>query len=178
MSLFGKVVDFLSGGIGEKIVDTVKDYFPPKLSESERLKLEEVIRKASREHELKLLQLAQEEQALFDQRIREMEGTAKDLQKFGKLGEIVVFLRGMQRPIWGFFVLYLDYAVFMQNKWPNAATTEIAKDVGLDFQSAFWMINFLVLGFLFGERAMRNVLPLLQRKMGGNNDSAESGAKG
>jgi len=93
MAFFGKVVEFHSGGIGEKIVDTVKDYFPPKLSESERMKLEEVIRKAAREHELQLLSLAQQEQQQFDDRIREMEGTAKDLQQFGKLGELVVFLR-------------------------------------------------------------------------------------
>lgn len=177
MAFFGKVVEFLSGGIGEKIVDTVKDYFPPKLSESERMKLEEVIRKAAREHELQLLTLAQQEQQQFDDRIREMEGTAKDLQQFGKLGELVVFLRGMQRPIWGFFVLYLDYAVFVQNKWPTVEIEQAAGSVGLDFQSAFWMINFLVLGFLFGERAMRNVLPLLQKRIGGA-ATAESDAKG
>lgn len=177
MSLFGKVVDFLSGGIGEKIVDTVKDYFPPKLTESERMKLEEVIRKAAREHELQLLNLAQQEQQMFDDRIREMEGTAKDLQQFGRLGEVVVFLRGMQRPIWGFFVLYLDYAVFVQNKWPTVSIQNATESVGLDFQSAFWMINFLVLGFLFGERAMRNVLPLLQKRLGGS-APAETEAKG
>lgn len=166
MSLFAKVIDFVSGGVGEKIIDTVKEYFPPSMSEGERIKIEEAIRKSAREHEEKLLKLAQEEQALFDQRVKEMEGTAKDLQQFGIVGQIVVFLRGLQRPIWGFFVLFLDYKVFIENTWPTAKVAEGVQGTGLDFQSAFWIINFLVLGFLFGERAMRNVLPLLQQKMG------------
>lgn len=172
MSFFGKVVDFLSGGVGEKIIDAVQDYFPAKLSEGERMKLEEAIRKAARKHELKLIELAQLEQQAFDDRIKEMEGTAKDLQQFGVFGQLVVLLRGMQRPIWGFFVLYLDYAVFIQNKWPTVDIDKTASQVGLDFQSAFWIINFLVLGFLFGERAMRNVLPLIQKRMGMANAAA------
>jgi len=28
-------------------------------------------------------------------------------------------------------------------------------------ESALWVINFLVLGFLFGERAVQNVAPLI-----------------
>lgn len=177
MSFFTKIMNIVSGGVGEKIVDTVKEYFPPSLSEGERMKLEEAIRKSAREHEETLLKLAQEEQAQFDQRIREMEGTAKDLEQFGVVGKIIVFLRGLQRPIWGFFVLYLDYQVFIRNKWPDVAMTQGAQANGLDFQSAFWIINFLVLGFLFGERAMRNVLPLLQQKMGGKPDATTT-AKG
>ena len=53
--------------------------------------------------------------------------------------------------------------------------------MGLDVQSVFWVINFLVLGFLFGERAMRNILPLLQQRMGGaatGTAGAQSQAKG
>jgi hypothetical protein len=177
MSFFTKVLDFVGGGVGETIVNTVKEYFPPSLSEGERLKLEEAIRKSARQHEETLLKLAQEEQALFDQRMREMEGTAKDLEKFGVIGKIVVFMRGLQRPIWGFFVLYLDYQVFIQNKWPTVSMSQTAQANGLDFQSAFWIINFLVLGFLFGERAMRNVLPLIQQKMG-NQSGSTTQAKG
>lgn len=173
MSFFGKVIDFLGGGVGETIVDTVKDYFPPKLSDAERMQIEEAIRQAARDHELQLIQLAQAEQQAFDQRTQQMEGTAKDLQQFGMLGKLVVFLRGMQRPIWGFFVLYLDYQVFIEGTWPAVGGGEAGKGatdntMALSFESAFWMINFLVLGFLFGERAMRNVVPLLQKKLGQN----------
>lgn len=172
MSFFGKIMNYLSGGVGDKIVDTVKDYFPPKMGEAERMQIEEAIRKTAREHELKLIELAQAEQQSFEDRIKEMEGTAKDLQRFGFLGNLVVFLRGMQRPIWGFFVLYLDYSVFIAGKWPTGMESG-TESLGLDLESAFWMINFLVLGFLFGERAMRNVLPLLQQKLGANAGKAE-----
>lgn len=183
MSFFGKVIDFLGGGVGETIVDTVKDYFPPRMSDAERMQIEEAIRQAAREHELQLIQLAQAEQQAFDQRTQQMEGTAKDLQQFGTLGKLVVFLRGMQRPIWGFFVLYLDYQVFINGKWPTVANEASnigeqgagAANMALSFESAFWMINFLVLGFLFGERAMRNVVPLLQKKLGQNSANSYPG---
>jgi hypothetical protein len=32
-------------------------------------------------------------------------------------------------------------------------------------ESALWVINFLVLGFLFGERAVQNVAPLIAEIM-------------
>lgn len=168
MSLFSKITNFLSGGIGEKIVDTVKEYFPPKLTEAERMRIEEAIRQSARHHELQLIDLAQKEQQEFDQRVRDLEGTAKDLQQFGWIGKIVIFLRGLQRPIWGFFVLILDYNIFSGNwKFSDMQTVkEAAESVPLDLQSAFWVINFLVLGFLFGERAMRNVVPLFKQRMG------------
>jgi hypothetical protein len=141
------------------------------------MKLEEAIRQTARQHELQLVALAQQEQQAFDDRIKEMEGTAKDLQQFGWLGKIVIFLRGMQRPLWGFFVLYLDYMVFIGNKWPTVGMQQGPENVGLDFKSAFWIINFLVLGFLFGERAMRNVLPLIQQRLG-KTGSGQPAAKG
>lgn len=156
MSLFSKIVDFISGGIGEKIVDTVKDYFPPKMSEEEKRNLEAAIRQATREHELKLLEITQQQQEEFNSRIIEMEGTAKDLNQSGWLGRIVIFLRGAQRPLWGYLVLYMDIMVF-SGYW---------KIQDEQLQSAFWVINLLVLGFLFGERAVRNVMPLLQKKFG------------
>ena len=169
MSFFDKVIEFVSGGIGEKIVDTVKEYFPPKLTEAERMQLEQVIRQAARQHELQLLALAQEEQIEFTQRIKAMEGTAKDLQAFGVLGKAVVFMRGMQRPVWGFFVLWMDINVF-SGKWKLSSATIMSDGTTLpmSLESAFWLINFLVLGFLFGERAMKNVLPLMHKRFGGN----------
>lgn len=165
MSLLSKITEFVTGGIGEKLIDTVKDYFPPSMTDAQKSEVERVIRQAAREHELQLINLAQQEQALFDERIRDMEGTAKDLNQFGWFGKIIVFLRGAQRPTWGFFVLYLDYQVFVCNKWPTVQIGESANAMGLDFQSAFWLINFLVLGFLFGERALKNLMPLITQAM-------------
>ena len=66
----------------------------------------------------------------------------------------------------------------------NAAETAQRSSVisNLDLQSAFWVINFLVLGFLFGERAMRNVMPFFQRRFQGDTaqtiDETKTGAVG
>ena len=158
-----KVSDFLTGGAGTKILDKVLDQFPDKLSEEERLKLENAVLKATRDHEIRLLEIANEQEAEFSSRLKEMEGTAADLQRFGILGSVIVFLRGLQRPLWGYSVLVLDFMVF-SGQWKLADLVQEVGDnvIGANIESAFWVINLLVLGFLFGERAMRNVLPLIK----------------
>lgn len=100
---------------------------------------------------LALAQLAQEAQAEFNKRIAELEGTASDLTKFGLLGRLVVFVRGCQRPVWGFATLYMDFMWF-SGRWAELSQQQ---------ESAFWIINLLVLGFLFGERAIKNLMPLI-----------------
>lgn len=155
MSLFDKVTNFLSGGIGGKVVDKVLAQFPDKLSEADRADIDAAVTAATREHELKLLDLVKEQEAEFNNRLKEMEGTAKDLEKFGWLGRIVVFLRGCQRPIWGYLTLYMDMMWF-SGKWGKLTQQQ---------ESAFWIINLLVLGFLFGERAIKNLMPLISEMM-------------
>ena len=168
MSIFGKLMDFVSGGVGGKIVDTIAAQFPPDMSEKEKEEMKLVIAKATHEYELELIRLAQQEQAAFDKRVMEMEGTASDLNQAGLLGKTVLFLRGLQRPTWGFAVLYMDFKVF-SGEWNVVQSAQQSGEIvgSLDLQSAFWIINFLVLGFLFGERAMKNVMPFFQARMGG-----------
>ena len=177
MSLFSKITGFLSGGLGKTIVDKVASQFPDKMSESEKAAVEKAIIDAAHAHELELLEKAQQDQESFNLRIRDMEGTTKDLQQFGIIGKIIVFLRGLQRPLWGFGVLYLDFMVF-SGKWDLSQIGSQAPEINstlpnamqesliVNLESAFWVINFLVLGFLFGERAMRNVMPLIRRSQG------------
>ena len=162
-SLFSKVIDFITGGVGSKIVDKVLAQFPDKLSNADRSALERAVSEATREHELKLLELAKEHEEIFNTRVRELEGTASDLQRFGVFGSLVIFLRGLQRPLWGYSVLVLDFMVF-SGKWKlgDLVTSVDGNTIGQNIESAFWVINFLVLGFLFGERAMKNVLPLIK----------------
>ncbi len=81
------------------------------------------------------------------ERIAQLEGTAKDLKSMPIIGRIVLFARGCQRPVWGFFALWLDYKWF--SEWALSQQQ----------QSALIAINILVLGFLFGERAAKNVMP-------------------
>ena len=164
MSVFGKVIDFLGGGIAETIINTATKYFPPSLSDADKKKIEQAIRQSARDHEIKLLEIAHNEQQEFNDRIKEMEGTSGDLIKAGPLGKVIIFLRGAQRPIWGYFVLIMDFMVF-SGKW-DLCSAQGETAVGVDMVSAFWIINLLVLGFLFGERAVRNVLPLIEKKLG------------
>ena len=154
MNIFETLASALGGDIFSKIVDTAKAYFPPSMSDAEKSQAELAILKVKTEAETKLSDATREIQADFEQRIRDMEGTAADLKAIPILGPIVIFLRGMQRPIWGFAVLVMDYFVFAGN-W------HIIPDSRQD--TCFLIINFLVLGFLFGERAMQNLAPLIER---------------
>lgn len=151
MSFLSKVTNFLTGGLGEKIVDGIQAYFPPDMTPEQKAKLELAIQKQSHEREVELLSIAAEQDAEFNSRIKDLEGTAKDLTQFGWLGRIVVFLRGCQRPAWGVLVMYMDIMWF-SGKWDGMTDQQ---------ESALWVINLLVLGFLFGERAVKNVMPLI-----------------
>ncbi|WP_417656173.1 hypothetical protein [Pseudidiomarina aestuarii] len=151
MGFLTKVKNFLTGGLGEKIVEGIQAYFPPSMSESEKANLQLAIKQITHQHEVELQQLAAEQDQEFNDRIRDLEGTARDLTQFGWLGRIVVFLRGCQRPIWGGLVMYID-VMWFSGSWPTMTKQQ---------ESALWIINLLVLGFLFGERAVKNVMPLI-----------------
>jgi hypothetical protein len=154
MNIFSSVKNILGGGggLGGKIVDTIKDYFPPNLSPAEKAALEISIKESAHRIELEVEELAIKADQEFNTRIKEMEGTAGDLQHFGFLGTLIVFLRGALRPIWGYLVIYMDIMVFSK-AW------HIEDDSMMEM--AFLVINILVLGFLFGERAVKNVMPII-----------------
>lgn len=153
MSFLTKVSDFLTGGIGGEIVDAVKSYFPPSMSEQEKAQLAHQIQQAADAKALQAQQLANQAQAEFNTRIKQLEGTASDLKAIPVFGHIVLFLRGTQRPLWGYATLYMDVMVF-SGKWQNLSNQQ---------ESALWVINLLVLGFLFGERAIKNASPVIER---------------
>jgi hypothetical protein len=157
MSLVQKVTDFLAGGTVKTIVDTVKDYFPPSMSEKEKADLSLVINNAAHQREKEILQLANEADREFNQRIKEMEGTAADLKSVPFFGTLIIFLRGTQRPIWGFFTLYADFMVLSK-------TWDITQDPQL--KAMLIVVNVLVLTFLFGERAVKNVMPFIMEFFG------------
>ena len=152
-NLLSKAADFFSGGLGTAIVDTVKDYFPPSMSEKEKSELSMRINEAANKQANEAARIVNEERAEFNNRIKEMEGTASDLKSIPVIGPIVIFLRGCQRPLWGYATLYIDFMVF-SGSWKTLSETQ---------ESALWVINLLVLGFLFGERAVKNIMPLVSQ---------------
>lgn len=152
MGWLSKVGDFLTGGLGDAIVETAKEYFPPDLSPQQKAQIELATKKAAQKQERELIRLNNEQVAEFNTRIKEMEGTASDLKQFGWIGKIVIFLRGLQRPFWGFGTFYLDSRwFFSMNEFTERQ------------ELALVTINILVLVFLFGERALKNISPLIAR---------------
>lgn len=88
--------------------------------------------------------------------IERLAQTTRDLEKIPYFGKAGLFLRGMQRTIWGFSLLYIDLKV-LSGSWQ-------VKE-GSITESTFWLINLLILGFLFGERAAKNIMPMINRRI-------------
>jgi hypothetical protein len=153
MGILDKAIDLFTGGLGDRIVDVVQDYFPPDMSEAEKEKAALAMRQQAHKECIEMAKETYAEREQFNNRIRDLEGTAKDLQQFGWLGSIVLFLRASQRSIWGFMVLWMDIMWF-SGQWDDMSQQQ---------ESALWVINLLVLGFLFGERAIKNVAPLINQ---------------
>lgn len=149
MGFFQKIGAFIGKGFLKDVGDVV-DRFVTTKDEKEEMK--RLMAELVHRQEMELQRFSLEAEQEFNQRITNLEGTAKDLNQAGWIGKMVLFLRGAQRPIWGYFVGFMDFMVF-SGKW-NLGSNE-------QLESAFWIINFLVLGFLFGERAVKNVAPLV-----------------
>ncbi len=157
--MFDKISKFIGGNLGQFAKDaaSIVDRFVETKDEKSKIKREliELAHKQEMEVQKKIFEAEHE----FNQRIKDMEGTAKDLTQAGWLGKIVLFFRGLQRPLWGYGVMFMDVMVFSE-RWNLIE--------GSGKESAFWVINFLVLGFLFGERAVKNVGPLVAQMFGKN----------
>jgi len=157
MNILSNIINSFGGSIIKEGFDIVKAYFPPSMSDVEKanaqLAYERFIHEKQKEADSNALQADQE----FNQRIKDMEGTASDLKTIPILGHAIIFIRGAQRPIWGLFTLYADYMVFSKG-WDLSAEPEL--------RSMLFAINVLVLGFLFGERAVKNILPFIKEFVG------------
>ena len=152
--MLDKVIGMFGGGILDSVIDVAKSYFPPSMTDKEKAEAELAMMAVKADTELKLSGMMRDIQEMYENRIRDMEGTAGDLKTIPIIGPIIIFMRGMQRPVWGFSVLYLDCMVF-SGEW-------VIVD-GSRQDTAFLIINLLVLSFLFGERAIKNLSPLIER---------------
>ena len=154
MSFLAKLTEIVGGSLFKEAKEVVMAYWPPEASPEKRLELQAKL------NEIELTKSRQIDQAIADaetrltDRIAMTEGSAQDLRALPVIGPLVLFLRGLQRPVWGYATLYGD-AMWFMGRWQLNAQQE----------SALWVINFLVLGFLFGERAVQNVAPLIAELM-------------
>lgn len=158
----------LSGGFVKDIVKVVDKFVPDKMSQKERADVEMAIMQLNHKKEMEIIQVWNEQEKNFQQFVSKHEGTAADLAQLGILGKILLGLRGLQRPVWGFGILLIDWNVF-SGVWT------------LDEQmlNIVWIVNLVILSFLFGERAIKNVLPLvtsvIQSYKSGNNTTSATG---
>jgi hypothetical protein len=151
------------GGLAGDAVEILKGQFPGKMSEQEQKQFELAMQDAVHKRELETLKAWNEQEAEFNNRIAEMEGTAGDLLQAGWIGRVVLFLRGLQRPLWGFLVLFMDIMMF-SGKW-SILTDVTNPAIAQQLSSMLWVINLIVLTFLFGERTVKNLMPLIESLM-------------
>ncbi len=145
------MADLTSSGLVDKLVDTAVKYFPPDITPEQKTQFELACRELQIKHAQQTQRLINQAEKLLTERISQLEGTAKDLLSLPVLGRLLLFLRGAQRPVWGFATLYLDWCWFAF--WQLSEQQE----------KALTIINLLVLGFLFGERAIQNVMPFFNQ---------------
>lgn len=160
MSILTNITNFVGGSLFKEIKEGIISYFPPDMSPQQKAETQLNIERFLMEKQVQANDALRESAAQLDKRIAEQEGTAKDLKSIPILGPLVLFARGAQRPVWGFATLWIDF------KWFFA--------VGLTFdeqqQTALIVINILVLGFLFGERAIQNLTPMIVQVFGKKKD--------
>ncbi|GAB6043318.1 hypothetical protein [Endothiovibrio diazotrophicus] len=151
LDTINKIADVATGGLADTVLDAVKTYLPPSMSATEKSNLKLALEKLAMERERNTAAAITEAERVINERIAQYEGTASDLRAIPIIGPILIFVRGCQRPVWGLSTLYMDLQVF-SGAW---AVDEQR------LMSALWIINLLVLGFLFGERAVKNLAPLI-----------------
>lgn len=149
MNLFKTLTNFVTGGFGDFAMNVVEKYFPPDMSDEQKATIKLGFEQLELETRKEVNKAIIDAEKQVDKRIEMYEGSASDLLKLPIIGRIMIFLRGCQRPVWGYSTLYMDWLWF--SSWTLTEKQE----------TALIVINFLVLGFLFGERAIKNVLPLL-----------------
>ncbi|AWX99511.1 hypothetical protein A8139_05530 [Marinomonas primoryensis] len=152
MSIFKKLLNGVTGGFVSTAVDTFKEYFPADMSPEQKADLALKTKQLEANIQQQMDDAAITAEEVLTNRIAQLEGTASDLKGIPFVGPLVLFLRGLQRPLWGYATLFMDYMWF--SEW----TTLTSKQ-----ESALMAINILVLGFLFGERAIKNVMPLITK---------------
>lgn len=152
MKFLSKLTNFVTGDLFKEIKEGVMSYFPPDMSPQEKaeaeLKIQDLLHKKQLEANRVLADAAKQ----LDERIAEQEGTASDLKAIPIAGHLIIFARGCQRPVWGFATLWIDYKWFFGSEKFDEQQ-----------QTALIIINLLVLGFLFGERAIKNLEPIILR---------------
>lgn len=156
-SIAAGVAKFFSGGGGKEVIGFIRDRWPAKLSEAELAEVEAEIDRREMEKREAAMEWGHKQDQAFFTFTKEMEGTAADLKSIPFVGAFIIFLRGAFRPIFAYFTLYLDAQWFLtgvSGGWTEQQST------------AMIVINVVVLVFFFGERTVKNLMPLIAQVFG------------
>jgi len=157
--------NIITGGVfkdvGLKVLDTIIGRFPEKMSDEDRHQAEIEVMKIVNEKEIEALKQWNEQERNFQKFITDMEGTSAALKQMPIIGRAILFLRGAFRPLMAFGIAYTDLQVF-SGGWN---LQEVGGAQADQVWSLLYVINFLVIGFYFGERALRNLQPLIEKMM-------------
>lgn len=151
MAIFDKLADLFGGGLVTSVLDTVKSYLPPGMTPQEEGALKLEIERMAFEKQKQADAMLADAERQVTERISLLEGTATDLRAVPIIGPLMLFMRGAQRPVWGFATMWAD-GMWFSGQWGALSQQQ---------ESALWLINMLVLSFLFGERAVSNLAPLV-----------------
>ncbi len=148
-NILGKISGVFSSEGALNDLGNLADRFIETGEEKREFQLE--VQKWAHQKEMEMLKASTEAQEVLNKRVAEQEGTAKDLLQAGWLGRVILFLRGVQRPVWGFSTIYFVW------QWYSGALPQTPENYRLTF-----ILILLVGGFLFGERAIKNVAPVIK----------------
>lgn len=149
--MLDKLASILTGGLADTVMSGITKYFPPDMSDEQKASVNLELQRIELEKQASVNKAVADAEKSINERIAISEGTAKDLMALPIVGRLLIFARGAQRPVWGFSTMYADYMWF-SGQWSGLTQQQ---------ESSLWVINLLVLGFLFGERAVQNVAPLI-----------------
>jgi hypothetical protein len=161
-SILKGAAGIITGGLGDlpgKIMDTVAGQFPDKMSEAEKKAMEVEIMKVTNKTQIDMMSAWNEQEKQFQDFTKEMEGSAQDLKSIPVIGHIIIFLRAAFRPVLSFAIGYADMMIF-SGSWN---LTESAGANAEQAWSLLWVTNAIILSFYFGERAMKNLGPLIEK---------------
>lgn len=150
-----KLLGAFTGGMGGRVMDIVDRQFPGKLSPQEKAELKLAFDRLEHEQEKELNKAAQEASEALNRRVSEYEGTAADIKSMFVVGPLIILIRSMFRPLASYTTIYLDFVYFTSGgaKFPEGS------------DGLLLAINLIVLGFWFGERTIKNLMPLFMAWM-------------
>ena len=132
------------------------------MSEKEEAEIRLSLKELEYKRQIESLGRWNEQERQFQEYVQSMEGTAEELMKMRFLGPLVIFLRAIIRPGWSIITIYMIVAI-LSGHWNLMAAAGGNESIAQQYTSLLWANTLIVSVTWFGERAVRNVLPLVEK---------------